>query len=420
MLLGCIGDDFTGSSDLGNTLSRQGMRVAQYCGIPARPASANVDAGIVALKTRTIPVEAAVRQSLAALEWLIEQGCEQFFFKYCSTFDSTPQGNIGPVIDALMQRLEAPLAIVCPAFPGTGRKLFQGHLFVGDRLLSESGMQNHPLTPMTDPDIRRWLTPQTRNRVGHIPYETVRQGGDAIRRALKENIANQTPVVIIDAILDEDLFEIATSLSKNMLVTGGSGIALGLPGQFNRQLLLSSDQEDWRGDPGPAAVLAGSCSGMTLRQIEAYKAKNPARSISPEDIMSSRLTPASLADWCGNLGEGVAPLVYTSADPSAVTNAQKQFGREAVASAIEAFFAELARQLVSKGVRRLVVAGGETSGAVVEGLALEELHVGPQIAPGVPALKAEDKSLWIALKSGNFGQETFFEEALSILAGGQS
>lgn len=419
MLLGCIGDDFTGSSDLGNTLARQGMRVAQYTGVPNNPANVMVEAGIVALKTRTVPVEAAVSQSLDALEWLIAQGCEQFVFKYCSTFDSTSEGNIGPVIDALMERLKAPLAIVCPAFPGAGRKLFQGHLFVGDKLLSESGMQHHPLTPMTDPDIRRWLSHQTRNTVGHIPYETVRQGSEAIRRDLEGMITNQSPIVVVDAILDEDLLEIAASLSKDILVTGGSGIALGLPAHFLRHEENDGEQKSWQGGPGPAAILAGSCSGMTRSQIVTYQASNPSRCISPEDIMSGRIEPAELADWCLNFEQGITPLIYTSADPGAVIDAQNRFGRAAIAEAIETFFAELSRQLVSKGVRRLVVAGGETSGAVVEGLALEELHFGPQIAPGVPALKAGDRPLWIALKSGNFGNESFFEEALFVLEGGQ-
>ncbi|MEM8917205.1 MAG: 3-oxo-tetronate kinase, partial [Pseudomonadota bacterium] len=256
MLLGCIGDDFTGSSDLANTLAKQGMRTVQYCGVPTTEANPDVQAGVVALKSRTIDVADAVAQSLDALAWLRAQGCDQVFFKYCSTFDSTPDGNIGPVADALAEALNAHKVIVCPAFPGTGRSLYQGHLFVNDRLLNESGLQNHPLTPMTDPDIRRWLAPQTKFAVGHVSAEQVFGGATAIAQALEaEHVAGKRHIVV-DAIRDENLMDIGKAADGLPLITGGSGVALGLPANFG----CTPATVPWREQPGKAVALSGSCS----------------------------------------------------------------------------------------------------------------------------------------------------------------
>ncbi len=232
MLLGCIGDDFTGSSDLANTLAKGGMRTVQFTGVPDAPAGADIQAGVVALKSRSIDPADAVQQSLAALDWLQRQGCQQIFFKYCSTFDSTPQGNIGPVADALADALGAHKVIVCPAFPGTGRSIFQGHLFVKDQLLNESGMQNHPLTPMIDADIRRWLATQTKYSVGHVPVEQVFAGSKLIAQGLEDQYRAGHRHIVVDAIRDADLIEIGKAAKGLPLVTGGSGVALGLPGNF--------------------------------------------------------------------------------------------------------------------------------------------------------------------------------------------
>ncbi|WP_062211185.1 3-oxo-tetronate kinase [Aureimonas sp. AU12] len=415
MLLGCIGDDFTGSSDLANTLRKGGMRVTQYTGVPALPADGAVEAGIVALKSRTIPAADAVRLSLAAADWLLAQGCRQILFKYCSTFDSTPEGNIGPVIDALMERLGADRAIVCPAFPAAGRSLYQGHLFVGDRLLSESGMQNHPLTPMRDADLRLWLAPQTRAAVGHVAAREVFAGADVIRAGLDREVGAGRPVVVVDAIRDEDLLAIGRAAHDHRLVTGGSGVALGLPANFrDAGLLADKGAQAWAPGGGPAAILSGSCSDMTRRQVDCYRAGHPAREVAPDELMDGRVTAEAIAGWAlDRIDE--APLVFTSADPDAVRAAQERYGRAEIAGRIEDFFAELARRLVEGGVARLVTAGGETSGAVVEGLALAALDIGPEIAPGVPAVKASDRPLWLALKSGNFGDADFFETALHVL-----
>ena len=356
MLLGCIGDDFTGSGDLGNTLARAGMRAVQYVGVPDGPADSHVEAGIVALKSRSLPVAEAVAQSRAALDWLRAQGCTQFLFKYCSTFDSTAEGNIGPVAEALAEALGAESVIICPAFPATGRTIYQGHLFVGDHLLSESGMQHHPLTPMTDPDLRRWLARQV------------------------------------------------TGAAGQRLITGGSGIALGLPGNFP----LSGQAGAWTGQGGRVVALSGSCSTATRGQVAAHD--GPKREVTAEEALAG-LAPGDLADWA--LAQDGLPLIYSSADPETVAAAQTAHGREKVAAALEGLFGATARELSARGIRRLISAGGETSGAVVEALAPEALEIGPEIDPGVPVMRAGDMVL--ALKSGNFGAEDFFAKAARVM-----
>lgn len=411
MLLGCIGDDFTGSSDLGNTLAKAGMRVVQYSGTPAGPADPAVEAGIVALKSRTMPVADAVRLSLEALDWLRAQGCRQFLFKYCSTFDSTPQGNIGPVAEALADALGAERVIFCPAFPATGRTVWQGHLFVGDRLLSESGMQDHPLTPMTDPDLRRWLARQVHEGVGHIPAAIVWQGADAVRAALR---AQQHRLVVADAIRDEDLVTLGQAVADQVLLTGGSGIALGLPGNFRAEGMLSAQRPQWRGQEGPAAVLSGSCSRATRGQVARHIGDgNPALEVDPEALLRDDISAPDAVRWA--LSQKGLPLIYSSADPDAVRAVQQRHGSGVVAHRLDAFFAECARLLVAGGVTRLITAGGETSGAVVEGLSVGALEIGPEIDPGVPAIRAGE-NLVLALKSGNFGAGDFFAKAAARLA----
>lgn len=417
MLLGCIGDDFTGSSDLANTLAKGGMRVVQYNGVPGSRADAQVEAGVVALKTRTIPAAQAVAQSLAALEWLRAQGCRQYLFKYCSTFDSTPKGNIGPVLDALTRALDATRVVVCPAFPATGRSIYQGHLFVNDRLLSESGMEKHPLTPMTDPDLRRWLALQTEAGVGHVDHAHVRRGAGAIAEALDEAEARGETYVVVDAIADDDLLAIGEAAARDVLLSGGSGVALGLPENFRRAGLIGSSRSLWRGEDGPAAALCGSCSIMSRRQIVEHRQRFPTREAEAEGVIAGALDPREFADWImANQGAGGPPLVYSSADPDAVAAAQKRHGRARAAEAIETFFGTLARELAARGVRRLVSAGGETSGAVVSALDIPSFEIGPEIDPGVPALRAGGSGMVLALKSGNFGAPDFFEKAARVLA----
>ncbi|KAB2873116.1 MAG: four-carbon acid sugar kinase family protein, partial [Bauldia sp.] len=281
-ILGCIADDFTGASDLANTLNKGGMVTVQYVGVPSRERPADCEAAVVALKTRSIPAAEAVAESLAALAWLKRQGCRQFLFKYCSTFDSTPEGNIGPVAEALLDALDAPVAVVCPVFPATGRTLFMGHLFVKDRLLSESGMEKHPLTSMTDPDIRRWLRLQTRGEVGLVSYAVVRQGAAAIRAALDGEAAAGRRLVVVDAVVDDDLIGIGAAVAEHRLVTGGSGIAIGLPENFRKMGLLGGDEAGFSPARGPGAVLSGSCSIASRGQVAAYLADHPGLAVDPE------------------------------------------------------------------------------------------------------------------------------------------
>jgi uncharacterized protein YgbK (DUF1537 family) len=411
MLLGCIGDDFTGSSDLANTLAKQGMRTVQYTGVPDGPADAYVQAGVVALKTRSVPAVDAIAQSLAALEWLLAQGCEQIYFKYCSTFDSTAQGNIGPVAEALADAMEARAVIVCPAFPGTGRSIYQGHLFVNDALLNESGMQNHPLTPMTDPDIRRVLATQSKGAIGHVDATTVLSGAKAIRAAMDAQADAGKRLLVVDALQDADLIQIGAAAKGRKLITGGSGAALGLPANF---VITAGTAAPWRGEEGRCVILSGSCSIATRGQIAHHKASHNALEITADMLFGGDMTAQKAAEWA--MGTGGLPLVYSSADPEVVRAAQDKFGREASAEAFEQFFAEIARLCTVAGVRKILTAGGETSGAVVEGLALLQVEIGPEIDPGVPALRA-GSGLVLALKSGNFGSVDYFEKAAGILAG---
>jgi uncharacterized protein YgbK (DUF1537 family) len=417
MLIGCIGDDFTGSSDLANTLCKQGMRTVLYTGIPRACADADVEAGIVALKSRSIPSKDAVKQSIRALEWLIEQGCEQFFFKYCSTFDSTREGNIGPVVDALADALDANQVLVCPAFPGAGRTVYQGHLFVNDRLLNESGMENHPLTPMTDPDIRRWLGYQTRNDVGHVASPDILAGARSIKTALEREDKAGRRLVVLDALRDEDLMQIGVAANGIKLVTGGSGVALGLPENFRQRGLMATASKPWTGQARKSVVLCGSCSTATRTQIAAHGRHNPTFEIDANSVIAGKLTPHNVADWLVH-ADGI-PLAYSSADPEVVKQNQAKFGREVIAHAFEDLFAKTAQLLVDGGIESIIVGGGETSGAVVEGLSLDALEIGPEIAPGVPALRCNEK-LVMALKSGNFGGPEFFKQAAATLSKAQS
>ena len=418
MLLGSIADDFTGASDLANTLAKSGFRTTQFIGVPEKPAAPDCEAGVVALKSRSIPAADAVAQSLAALGWLRAQGAEQFLFKYCSTFDSTPEGNIGPVAEALLDALEAPVAVVCPVFPATGRTLFMGHLFVKERLLSESGMEKHPLNPMTDPDIRRWLRRQTRGEVGLLPYSVVRQGAAAIRAGLAAEAGRDHRLVVVDAVTDEDLVAIGTAAAEHRLITGGSGIAMGLPDNFRRAGLLGGHHAAYAGRAGPGAVLSGSCSSASRGQVAAYLADHPGLKVDPDALMSGGLTARAAASF---VTERIAqsPIVYSTAAPDAIEAAQARHSRAAIAAAIEGFFGELATDLVAAGVTRLAVGGGETAGAVVTALGVERFTIGPEIDPGVPALAADGaRPVMLALKSGNFGAPDFYAKALRVLEGG--
>jgi len=423
MLLGVIADDFTGASDIANTLAKGfdssgGLRTSQYLGVPDFPANSDIEAGVVALKSRSIPVGEAIDISLKALTWLKSQGCRQFVFKYCSTFDSTPEGNIGPVGEALAEALGAAGVVACPSFPTLGRTVYQGHLFVNGRLLNESGMEKHPLNPMSDPDIRRWLSRQCRAPVGLVPWTTVSRGPKAVRAALDDAAQRGEALVIVDALIDDDLVTIGEACREAVLVTGGSGIALALPRNFIETGEAVGGRAPFGGVDGPEAILAGSCSRATLKQIELHKRNHPAIALDVEAVMSGEVNPAHVVEFViSNVGR--EPLVYSSDSPDKVLSAQRKYGRDEVASALDRLFAQIAIQLVRRGLTRLVVAGGETSGAVVSALDLYEVTIGPEIDPGVPVLFTRTGArLALALKSGNFGSPNFFSQALSMLQTG--
>ena len=416
MLLGCIADDFTGATDLASMLVKSGMRTVQRIGVPRTgEAAPDVDAVVVALKSRTAPARQAVDESLAALAWLRDAGCRQFFFKYCSTFDSTPAGNIGPVADALLAAMGSGFALACPAFPANARSVYLGHLFVGGALLNESGMENHPLTPMTDANLVRVLSHQTDGTVGLVPYAVVEQGAVAIRRAMTVLAEQGRRYAIVDAVNDRHLVAIGEAAASHALITGGSGVAMGLGENFRHGGLLPE-----RADPGAlptlsgaAAVLAGSCSRATLGQIGFARERVPVFELDPLALPDA----ASLADgaiaWAsGRLG--AAPIVIAaSAPPDKVAVVQQTLGRDAAGALIEETMARIAAALVERGVRHLVVAGGETSGAVVSRLGVRSLRIGGEIDPGVPWTYAEGDNvpLLLALKSGNFGAPDFFLKA---------
>ena len=419
MILGCIADDFTGATDLANTLTRRGMLTVQTIGIPDGPPP-EADAVVVALKSRTIPAAEAVAQSLAACRWLTAHGAKQIFFKYCSTFDSTDQGNIGPVADALLGELKADFTIACPAFPENGRTIYLGHLFVGTELLSDSAMKNHPLTPMRDANLVRVLGRQSAHKVGLVPYRTVKQGAPAIAEAYAALQAQGIRHAIVDALEDRDLEHIGAASSALALLTGGSGLAIGLPQNYRTARLIPRREApvELATVGGPGVVLSGSCSAATLGQVERFAATHAARAIDPEALANDRdKTVATLLAWATEKLKNGPALIYASAPPDEVAAVQARFGREQAGAIIEHAIAGIASELAARGVRRFVIAGGETSGAVVSALGVQALQIGRQIAPGVPACLSHGSTPYaLALKSGNFGGPDFFAEALQALA----
>jgi len=420
-LLGCIADDFTGATDLANMLVRGGMRTVQSIGIPSAEVTAGLDADaiVIALKSRTIPVAEAVEQSLAALAWLREQGCEQIFFKYCSTFDSTAAGNIGQVSEALLAALDSDFTLACPAFPENGRTIFRGHLFVQDQLLSESGMQHHPLTPMTDANLVRVLQSQTGLNVGLLRYDTVSQGVDQVRARIAELRAQGIGMAIADALSDKDLYTLGAACADLPLLTGGSGLALGLPENFRRAgKLRDFDASKLPAVLGGEVVLAGSASVATNGQVAAWlEAGRPALRIDPLALAAGEPVVSQALAFARDNEQTV--LIYATSSPEEVKAVQHQLGVEQSGSLVENTFGEIAQGLRQSGVRRFVIAGGETSGAVVQALGVQLLQIGAQIDPGVPATVSNtDEPLALALKSGNFGSRNFFSKALTQLAGG--
>ena len=423
MKLGCIADDFTGATDLANNLVRAGLRTVQTIGVPADgQVPADAEAVVIALKSRTIPAADAVVQSLQALRWLQAQGAQQVYFKYCSTFDSTAAGNIGPVTDALLDALHGPgqgFTIACPAFPENGRTVFKGHLFVGDVLLSDSGMRDHPLTPMRDANLVRVMQAQTRRRVGLVAHDVVARGPEAIRARFAALQAEGVGVAVVDAVDNADLMHIGAALAGLPLVTAGSGIAIGLPPNWGVTADGAADQlppaQGWR------AIVSGSCSLATHAQVQHFRqAGGAALALDPLALAAGSQGVAEVLAWATpRLAQGPV-LVYATAEPAAVLAVQAQLGVARAGALVEESLAAIACGLVQAGVRQLLVAGGETSGAVVQALGVQQMAIGPQIDPGVPwtavqSPLAGDQPLHLALKSGNFGSTDFFTKAFRLL-----
>ena len=420
LLLGCIADDFTGATDLASNLVRSGMRVMQTIGVPKNSSvPADIDAIVIALKSRTIPVQEAVSQSLEAYRWLEAHGVEQVYFKYCSTFDSTPQGNIGQVTDALMDAIGCDFTIACPAFPENGRTVFKGHLFVGDELLQESGMKNHPLTPMQDSNLVRVLQAQTKRRVGLIEERVVLQGADAIKTRIAELRDAGIGIAIVDAARNEDLMAMGTAFSELKLLTAGSGVAIGIP--QNHGIKPSASAEKLPKANGYRAIVSGSCSVATNGQV-AHFIKQGGAALALDPLALSKnpdLVNELINSAIARLQQGPV-LVYATASPESVKSVQASLGVAKAGEMVEAALSAIARDLVSSGVEQLIVAGGETSGACVQALKIETMRIGPAIAPGVPwcfapCNFAKNGGLHITLKSGNFGQENFFTQSFELL-----
>lgn len=410
--LGCIADDLTGATDVALMLQNAGMRTVQVISVPAGLGQMDVDAVVVALKSRTAPAAEAVAQSLAALEWLRAQGARQILFKYCSTFDSTDAGNIGPVADALLDAMGARFTVACPAFPTNKRTVYLGHLFVGEQLLSDSPMKDHPLTPMRDANLVRVLGRQTGRKVGLVAQPTVRQGAAAMRAAFEELKTAGHAHAIVDAVSDDDLLALGAACVDMPLLTGGSGIAMGLPANFG---IRKGTGEALPAVGGHAAVLSGSCSAQSNAQVEQWLKTRPGFRIDPLQLAEGADLAAAAIDWARPKLAAGPVLVYATAAPADVRAAQARLGVQRAGELVEHCLARVAKGLVAQGVRRLVVAGGETSGAVVNALGVPALRIGPQIDPGVPWTQSlGEPPLALALKSGNFGAVDFFDKALGM------
>ena len=415
--LGCIADDLSGATDLASLLARSGASVSLRIGIPAEPETSPYTFEVIALKIRTSPVIEAVAQARIALKWLRDAGADRFYWKYCSTFDSTPDGNIGPVAEALMEDLGTSLTIYCPAFPENGRSVFMGNLFVGEQPLNESSMKDHPLTPMRDSNLMRLLTPQVRRPVGLINYLVVALGPSTLRARLSELKSKGVAHVIIDAIHNQDLEAIARSCNSLPLVTGGSAFAMSLAEiLLENATMLSQAPKTVEPELGRGRiVLSGSCSTRTRMQVAAFVSEAAAYKLDP--LLLRKEGCGAARDWLRAQSVDVPKIIYATAEPAEVFAVQRKLGVEEAGQLIEDAFAHLAQDALSLGVRRFVVAGGETSGAVTKGLKVNRLIIGPEISPGVPwtFCQSGGHNIALALKSGNFGTEDFFHRAFCLL-----
>ncbi|MGO7905250.1 3-oxo-tetronate kinase [Rhizobium leguminosarum] len=423
ILLGSIADDYTGASDLANTLTKNGLRTVQTVGIPDPSlALPDVDAVVISLKIRSVPASDAVTAAASAERWLRQRGADHVLYKICSTFDSTDTGNIGPVTEALSDAAGGGVVLVTPAFPETGRSVYLGHLFVGGQPLNESPLKDHPLNPMHDANLVRVLTRQSRNAVGLVDLTTIAAGPGAVKARLDAFRTAGVTAVIADAIFERDLETLGEVALETPVSTGASGLGLGLARALVRSGRISSGgattADAIRPVGGLSAIVAGSCSKATLHQLDVAERSMPVLRLDPERLLAGPDEIATAISWAGDRISAGPVVVAASAAPETVSRLQSLYGREASGHAIETATSIITAELVERGVRRLVVAGGETSGAAVDRLAIPAFLIGPEIAPGVPVLRTIGNAqgdMLLALKSGNFGGEDFFTAALAMM-----
>ncbi|PVD45130.1 hypothetical protein C5188_12115 [Serratia liquefaciens] len=383
MLLGVIADDFTGATDIASFLVENGLSTVQLNGVPHDEMPIEAQAVVISLKSRSCPPLQAIEQSLQALAWLQRQGCRQFYFKYCSTFDSTAQGNIGPVTDALLDALGESQTVISPALPVNGRTVYQGYLFVLDQLLSESGMRHHPVTPMTDSNLLRLMEAQAQGRCGLVTAAEMDCGASAVVEKLQQLAQQSVRYAVLDTLNEQHLLTQGEALKNMKLVTGGSGLAIGLARQW---------AQPGQGRPQAPAMAIDVARCLSEADRAAYVTE--------------------LADWVQRQENApLAPLLYATAEPEKLQQVQQQYGMAAASQAVESLFAGVVKQLQQSGYRRFIVAGGETSGVVTQALGIRGFHIGPCISPGVPWVRAIEQPVSLALKSGNFGDDNFFARA---------
>lgn len=416
MKIGVIADDFTGATDIASFLVLNGLKTVQMCGVTPDTPAPDAEAVVISHKSRSCPVADAIAETQASLQWLLQHGAQQIYFKYCSTFDSSKDGNIGPVADALMETLGEKFTIFSPALPVNGRTVYKGYLFVGDVLLEESGMRNHPITPMTDSSLVRLVEMQSKGKCGVVTLETIRQGAQAVKAKIEELKAQGYSYAVLDAVDESDLVVQGEALKDMRLVTGGSGLAIGLARQVAEPNSDSKQAQSLGYPQGKQAVVfSGSCSVMTNKQVAFYQQQAATKVVDVDKLMATNDLKAFVKEYVTFYQEHAqdqnAPLIYATANPDDLKRIQNQYGVAQSSHAVENFFAQLSKDLYQCGVRRFIIAGGETSSIVTKSLEVAGFYIGPAIAPGVPWVRSVNNDISLTLKSGNFGQEDFFLKA---------
>ncbi|CBG88002.1 3-oxo-tetronate kinase [Citrobacter rodentium] len=411
--LGVIADDFTGATDIASFMVNAGWKVVLFNGIPNKAFDVgDMDAIVIALKSRSVPASEAVAMSLSASAWLKTQGCQRQLFKYCSTFDSTARGNIGPVTDALMKSLATPVTLICPAVPDNGRTILNGHLFVKGELLNESGMEHHPVTPMKHSSLKKLMEAQSVGLCGNITLDIVKNHPEKIASEIENKMANKARYLIFDVLDNHDLLTVAKATASFPLVTGAAGLGYAIAALDKQHVSSAKKVAISVGSKGPGVVLSGSCSAMTNQQVEFYKQRASSLALDVEKIINEPAYLETVSAWVKSHSQDpTAPMVYATQPPQIIELIQKNYGAQVVSDKIESFFSSLAQSLAAAGFNKFIVAGGETSGAVTQGLNIDGMVIGESVAPGVPWTQVLNKQQWVILKSGNFGNPDFFLKA---------